>query len=172
MTDFNIPIPTDDLNAKPVFLMPAGWYGTTLQTGAEIAQNDSGWKGVRIPFAGFTSKKDGKTYERDRRFQITVENPNSDKSVEIGRQQATAVAVAFGLAEDTTTPEGKTAKRMTASSPEELVEQLNSVAGSPCDVYITTKKRKRDGAVVMRDDGQGPVIDNEVSRVAAFGEGK
>ena len=171
MTDFNIPVPTDDLDAKPTFLIPNGWYGTTLQPGAEAVSNDNGWRGLRAPFSGFASKKDGKVYEKDRRYQVTVESDNPD-AVRIGLEQRTALAAAFGLTEDTTTPDGKPAKRLTASSIEEFVEQLNSVAGSPADVYITTKKRKRDGKVVMRDDGNGPVMDNEISRVAAAGTGK
>lgn len=169
-SDFNVPVPTEELDRKPDFLMPAGWYETTLQNGAEAVGNDNGWKGIRVPFAGFRSKKDGKVFEKDRRFQVTTAHANPE-TVRIGREQLTAIAVAFGLAEDTTV-NGKPAKRMTANNPEEFVEQLNSVAGSPCDVYITTKKRKRDGKVVLRDDGNGPVMDNEISRVAAAGAGK
>lgn len=167
---FNIPVPTEELNAKPSFLMPAGWYQSTLQTGAEIKSNDNGWSGIRLPFAGFTSKKDGTTFDKDRNYQITI--AGSDKAVEIGRKQLVAAAAAFGLTEDTVDANGKPAKRLTATSPEELVEQFNSVAGSPCDVYVTTKKRTRGKEVVMRDDGNGPVMDNEISAVAAFGEGK
>lgn len=171
MTDFNIPVPQEDLDRKPSFLMPPGWYGTTLQSGAEVVGNDNGWKGIRVPFAGFVSKKDGKTYDKDRRYQITTESENAD-ATRIGAEQRTALGVAFGLAEDTTTPDGKTAKRLTAATPEEFVEQLNAVAGSPCDVYVKAKKRERGGQVVMRDDGAGPVMDNEISRVAASGSGK
>lgn len=171
MTDFNIPVSVDELDAKPSFLLPAGWYQSTLQPGTEKVSNDSGWEGIRIPFSGFTSKKDGSVSEKDRRFQITTAH-ESEKTVAIGRKQLVSVGVAFGLTEDVTGPDGKAAKRLTAQSPDELVEQLNAVAGSPCDVYITTKKRKRDGKVVMRDDGNGPVMDNEISQVAALGQGK
>lgn len=170
MSDFNIPVPQDELDAKPSFLMPAGWYTTTLQPGAEEKGNDNGWKGVRIPFAGFTSKADGKTYDKNRNYQVTT--AGSEKAVAIGRKQLVEIAVAFGLAEDTTTPDGKAAKRLTATSVEEFLSQLNSVAGSPCDVYVTAKPRKRDGKVVQRDDNTGPVMDNEISRVAAAGQGK
>jgi hypothetical protein len=167
---FNIPVPTEELNAKPSFLMPAGWYQSTLQAGAEIKSNDNGWSGIRLPFAGFVSKKDSTTFEKDRNYQITI--AGSDKAVAIGRKQLVAAAAAFGLTEDTVDDNGKPAKRLTATSPEELVEQFNGVAGSPCDVYVTTKKRTRGKEVVMRDDGNGPVMDNEISAVAAFGEGK
>lgn len=170
MTNFNVPVPQEDLDRKPSPLMPNGWYGTTLQSGAELADNGAGWRGIRLPFAGFTSKKDGKTYDRERRFQITVESTN-EEAERIGREQYTAAAAAFGLTEATTV-NGRPAQRVIASSPEELVEQFASVAGSPCDVYVTTKKRKRDGQIVMRDDGAGPVLDNEISRVAAPGAGK
>lgn len=169
--DFNIPVPTDELNEKPSFLMAAGWYQTTLQPGAELAENNNGWQGIRLPFQGFTSKKDGKQYDKDRRYQITIAATNA-QAVAIGRKQMVQAAAAFGLTEDTVDGNGKAAKKLTAGSPEELVEQLNAVAGTPCDVYVTVKKRKRDGQVVMRDDGTGPVMDNEISSVAAFGEGK
>lgn len=167
---FNVAVPVEELNAKPSFLMPAGWYQSTLQAGAELKANDTGWKGIRLPFAGFTSKKDGASFDKERNYQITIEG--SDKAVEIGRKQLVAAAAAFGLTEDTVDANGKPAKRLTATSPEELVEQFNAVAGSPCDVYVTTKKRKRGKEIVMRDDGNGPVMDNEISAVAAFGEGK
>ena len=176
--DFNVPIPTDDLDRKPDFLIPAGWYESTLQAGTENvvgSKTDAAgapvWRGIRVPFAGFASKKEpGKSFDRSRNFQITTHSTN-DKAKQIGREQLTAVAVAFGLAEDTTVA-GKPAKRMTASNAEELASQLNDVAGSPCDVYVSVKKRTRDGKPVMRDDGQGPVMDNEISRVAAYGTGK
>ncbi len=111
MSDFNIAVPQDELDAKPQFVLPAGWYGTTLQAGAEIVGNDNGWKAVRVPFAGFTAKS-------------------------------------------------------------EFVVQLNGVAGSPCDVYMTVKPRKRDGKVVTKEGTNDPVLDNEISRVAGAGQGK
>lgn len=169
--DFNVPVPQDELDAKPNFLMPVGWYHTTLQGGAQVVEgtNSPDWRGIRVPFSGFTGK-DGKTFEKDRNYQITV-GSNSEQAKEIGRKQAVELGVAFGLTEDVTV-NGKPAKRLTAGSPEELVEQLGAVVGSPCDVYVTVKKRKRDGAIVMRDDNTGPVMDNEISRVAAYGAGK
>jgi hypothetical protein len=171
MSNFNVPVPTDELDAKPSFLMPAGWYQTTLQPGAQVVSNDSGWAGIRVPFQGFTSKKDGKVFDKDRNFQVTTAHSNPE-TVRIGMQQLVALGAAFGLTEDTTDAAGKPAKRLTAESPEEFVEQLNAVAGSPCDAYVTTKKRTRGKQVVMRDDNTGPVMDNEISRVAAFGAGK
>lgn len=172
-SDFNVPVPQDELDAKPNFLMPAGWYASTLQGGAQLVEgtNNPSWRGVRVPFSGFTSKKDGKVYEKDRNYQITVASENA-QAVQIGRKQLVELGAAFGLTEDVTGPDGKPAKRLIAQSPQEFVEQLNAVAGSPADVYVTTKKRKRDGKIVMRDDNTGPVMDNEVSRVAKFGEGK
>ena len=171
--DFNVPVPQDELDAKPSFLMPAGWYATTLQPGAQVVEgtNTPSWRGIRVPFSGFTSKKDGAEFTKDRNYQITVASDNA-QAKKIGQQQCVALAVAFGLAEDCTDANGKPSKRLTASSPEEFAEQLNGVAGSPCDAYVTTKKRKRDGQVVIRDDNSGPVMDNEISRVAAFGSGK
>lgn len=179
-SDFNIPVPTDELDARPVFEpMPAGWYtNVTLQGGAQAVDGkklDSAgnpkWRGIRIPFSGFTSKKDGKVFERDRNYQITTFSDNA-KALQIGRQQLTALAVAFGLAEDAFDAAGKPAKRMTATSPEEFVSQLNAVAGSPCDAFVKIVKRTRDGVVVQRDDNSGPVLDNEISAVAALGAGK
>src|SRR5690242_14412739 len=169
-TDFNVAVPTEELERKPSFLMPNGWYESTFQGGAELASNDNGWQGVRIPFSGFRNKADGKTYAKDRRYQITTKSDNADAK-RIGREQLTAVAVAFGLAKDVTV-NGKPAKQIIAGSAEEFVAQLNAVAGSPCDVYVTTKARKRDGAVVQKEDGSGPVQDNEISRVAPLGQGK
>ncbi len=169
-TDFNVPVPQDELDAKPSFLLANGWYGTTLQPGAAVVSNDNGWAGIRTPFSGFTDRA-GKTTEKERNYQLTTAHANPE-TVKIGRKQAVELAIAFGLAETVTGPDGKPAQRLTASTPEEFVEQLNSVAGSPCDVYVTTKKRKRDGKVVMRDDNTGPVMDNEITRVAAFGTGK
>lgn len=169
-TGFNVPIPTDELNQTPSFLLDAGWYQATVQSGTELKDNGNGWQGIRVPFQGFLSKKDGKMFDRDRNYQITTASGN-DQATAIGRKQALELAVALGLAEDTTVG-GKPAKRMTASSPEEFVEQLNSVAGTVIDVYVTVKKRKRDGKIVMRDDNTGPVMDNEISRVAPYGEGK
>ena len=171
-TDFNVPVSQDELDSKPSFLMPTGWYGSTLQPGAQLVDgtNTPSWRGIRVPFSGFTGK-DGKTYEKDRNYQVTVASEN-DKAVSIGRKQLVEIAVAFGLAEDAKDASGKAAKRLTASTPEEFVEQLAGVAGSPCDVYVTVKKRKRDGQVVQRDDNTGPVMDNEISRVAVFGAGK
>jgi hypothetical protein len=167
--DFNVAVPQDELDAKPNFLLANGWYGSTIQAGAQVVSNDNGWAGIRIPFSGFTDKA-GKTVEKDRNYQITTASSN-EQAKSIGRKQMVELAIAFGLAE-TTTVAGKPAQRLTANSPEEFVAQLNSVAGSPCDVYVTTKKRKRDGQVVMRDDNTGPVMDNEISRVAEFGKGK
>jgi hypothetical protein len=176
-TDFNVAVPQDELDAKPNFLMEPGWYHTTIQGGAQVVSNDNGWAGVRVPFSGFASKRDpAKTYEKDRNYQITTGSSNA-QAKSIGAKQAVELAAAFGLAEETKV-DGKPAKRLTATgrTPEEFwtnfVEQLNAVAGSPCDVYVVTKKRKRDGVVVMRDDNTGPVMDNEISRVAAYGEGK
>lgn len=169
-TDFNVPIPQDELDAKLSFLMSAGWYSTTLQGGAQVVKNNSGWEAVRVPFSGFTSKKDAKVYEKERTYQVTTKSDN-EQAREIGNRQRVELGVAFGLAEDVKI-NGKPAKRLTADSPEAFVEQLNAVAGSPCDVYVVAKKRKRDGAVVMRDDNTGPVMDNEITRVVAFGEGK
>ena len=172
--DFNIPVPQDELDAKPTFLMPAGWYTTTLQPGTEAVGNDNGWAGVRIPFAGFTSKADGKTFDRSRNYQVTTAaapGPKAEQAVSIGRKQLVEIAVAFGLAEQTTV-DGKPAQRLTATSVEEFIAQLGSVAGSPCDVYVTAKQRKRDGKVVQRNDATGPVMDNEISRVAPAGQGK
>ena len=169
--DFNIPVPQDELDAKPSFLMPAGWYTTTLQPGTEAVGNDNGWAGVRIPFAGFTSKADGKTFDKSRNYQITTESSN-EQAKQIGRKQRVELAVAFGLAEDTTDASGKSAKRLTANSLDEFIAQLNSVGGSPCDVYVSVKTRKRGKTVVQKEDGSGPVMDNEISRVAAAGQGK
>ncbi len=170
--DFNVAVPQEELDARPAGALDPGWYTSTIQGGAEEASgtNSPNWRGIRIPFAGFTSKKDGKTYDRDRNYQITTAGDNAE-SVRIGRQQMVALAVAFGLAEDTTV-DGKPAKRLTANSPAEFIAQLNAVAGSPCDVYLTRKPRKRNGVVVMRDDNTGPVMDNEISRVAELGKGK
>lgn len=174
--DFNVAVPQDELDAKPNFLMPAGWYATTLAGGAQVVSNDNGWKGIRIPFSGFTSKVDGKSFEKDRNYQITTDSEN-EQAKSIGAKQAVELAAAFGLAEDATV-NGKPAKRLTATGATRdefwanFVEQLNAVAGSPCDVYVTTKKRKRGKEIVMRDDKTGPVMDNEISRVAELGKGK
>lgn len=171
--DFNVAVPQDELDARPNFKpMPVGWYQTTIQAGTQIVEgkNNPNWRGIRVPFSGFSFKKTGETFEKDRNYQVTTAGDNAE-SVRIGRQQLVALAVAFGLAEDTTV-DGKPAKKLTANSIEEFVDQLNAVAGSPCDVYGTNKKRTRNGAVVMRDDGQGPVMDFEITRVAALGEGK
>ena len=166
---FGIPVPQDELDAKPSFLLANGWYGSTLQAGAEVVKNDNGWAGVRIPFAGF-SNRDGKTFDKSRNYQITTESSN-EQAKQIGRKQRVELAVAFGLAEDTTV-DGKTAKRLTANSLDEFIAQLNSVGGSPCDVYVSVKTRKRGKAVVQKEDGSGPVMDNEISRVAPAGQGK
>ena len=176
--DFNVPVPTDELDARPTFEpMPAGWYASTLQGGVQTVDGkkldstgNPTWKGLRAPFEGFTSR-DGKVTERSRNYQVTTYSDNA-KAKAIGKQQLTQLARAFGLTEDTVDGEGKPAQRMTATSPEELATQLNAVAGSPCDVYIKIVKRKRDGVVVIRDDGKGPVLDNEISAVAPLGQGK
>jgi hypothetical protein len=167
--DFSIPVPTDELNAKPSSLLPNGWYLATFGGGAELLDNGNGWQGIKVPLSGFVGR-DGKTYDRDRRYQVTVAS-SSQAAVDIGRRQLVEAAQAFGLAEDTTV-NGKPAKRLTCSTPAEFVEQLNALAGTPVDVYVTTKARKRNGQPVMRDDGAGPVMDNEVSRIAAAGTGK
>jgi hypothetical protein len=39
-------------------------------------------------------------------------------------------------------------------------------------VYVTVKNRKRGKTVVMKEDGSGPVQDNDIARVAAAGQGK
>lgn len=174
--DFNVAVPQDELDAKPSFLMPAGWYATTLAGGAQVVSNDNGWKGIRVPFSGFAAKSDGKSYEKDRNYQITTDSAN-EQAKAIGAKQAVELAAAFGLAEETVV-NGKPAKRLTAQgrTPDEFwanfVEQLNAVAGSPCDVYVTVKKRKRGKEIVMKDDNSGPVMDNEISRVAELGAGK
>lgn len=166
---FSIPVPQDELDSKPSFLLPNGWYGSTIQPGAEVVKNDNGWAGVRIPFAGFTNRE-GKAFDKSRNYQVTTKSDNV-QAAQIGAKQLVQIAVAFGLAEETTVA-GKPAQKLTASDAAEFVEQLNGVAGSPCDVYVTTKKRKRGKEIVMRDDGNGPVLDNEISAVAAAGQGK
>lgn len=172
--DWNVPVPQETLDRKPSFLMPAGWYASVLQAGSEIvgSDNNPSWKAIKVPFAGFASKKDSTQNFPDKTRDARYTIAGTDQAVQIGREQLTALAVAFGLAEDTVDAEGKPAKRMTATSPEDFVSQLNAVAGTPCDVYITVKNRKRGKTVVMKEDGSGPVQDNDIARVAAAGQGK
>ena len=165
---FNVKVPNEDLKPRGFEMMPAGEYRTTLQSGAEVVGNSNGWAAVRLPFSGFTDKT-GKTFQRDRAVQYTTENAGSPQAVEIGQRALIAAATAFGLTEDTTGDDGKPAQKLTASSMDELVAQFNSVAGTEVEVYLTVKKRKKGGQVVLKDDGT-PVLDNEIARVSAIKE--
>lgn len=165
MTDslFDIAVPNDDL-AKPAFEpLPVGSYRATLEPGVEKVGNDNGWEAVRLPFANFVDAA-GKTHSRNMRAQFTIANKTSEQAVQIGRAALIGAAAAFGLTR-TVDVGGKPAQQLLAKDIDELVTQLNSVAGSEASVYVKVQKRKRDGKVVMKDNGE-PVLDNEISRVS------
>lgn len=151
---FEVTVPTETLDARPSGgPMPTGPYRSVLQSGTELAQNDRGWVGIRLPFLGFEGKG-GSFPERAERAQFTVSNPSSPQSETIGAQQIINAARAVGIAE-----QDGDGWRLTATSPEELVEQFNSVAGTPAGVYVKTKPSQN-----LKDDGT-PFINNEITRV-------
>lgn len=181
MTDdiFSLAVPADDLKAPTHENMPAGLYVTTMQPGASIAENTSGWKGVRLPFAGFEGRAKGtnggapvatgKNFPgKSLNAQFTVELATSPEAVKIGMRGLMGAAQAFGLTEEVEiagedgTP--KKALKLLASGYPELVQQLNEAAGHQVLVYVALKPRKRNGAPVLNED-QTPVLDNEIQRV-------
>ncbi len=156
---FNLTVPEEELDKRPDGgPMPAGAYKSTLQTGAELVNNDTGWKGLRIPFAGFASTKNGAvTFDREIRAQFTFEHATSTQAVEIGQRNIIGAARAFGLTEEV-----GGGHKLTASSYEELISQLDAVAGTEVEVYVKAKASNR-----LKDDGT-PFINNEIARVSAL----
>lgn len=160
---FDVAVPNEDLT-KPAFeVLPVGAYRATLQPGAEKVGNDSGWEAVRLPFANFVDTA-GKTHARNVRAQFTTKHATNTQTVQIGTAALIGAAAAFGLTQ-TVDVEGKPAQKLVAKDMDELVAQFNSVAGSEASVYVKVQKRKRDGKVVTKDNGE-PVLDNEISRVS------
>ena len=163
---FDVSVPNEELQAPAFELLPAAAYATTLQVGTQLVQNDTGWKGIRLPFAGFRNTKTGQEFAgRQLNAQYTYEHANS-QAVEIGTRGIIEAASAFGLTQ-TVDVDGKPSQKLTASSMEELVTQFNQVAGSEVEVYVALKERKRAGQVVRKEDGTS-VMDNEVKRVSAL----
>jgi hypothetical protein len=81
-------------------------------------------------------------------FQREWVTQNSAEAQRIGRQRLTQVAKAIGIAEEVTTPEGKTAHKLpAASSPAELGEMFAAFAGTRVSQYITKKKRSDTGDI-------------------------
>lgn len=119
-----------------------------------------------MPFQGFEGTKKqtlGQSFpQRDASAKFTFAHDTSAEAVRIGREAIIGAAVAFGLAQEVTNAEGKKAYRLTANSPDELVSQFNSVAGSPATVYVTAKKSD-----TLKADGT-PFINNDVSRISAL----
>lgn len=163
---FTLAVPDDTLEGPSFEPLPTGTYRTTLQPGAELASNDSGWKAVRLPFSGFRDTKSGKESQRNVRAQFTYESPKSAEAVRIGLEMIVGAAHALGLTEPTVTPEGKTAQKLTAANMEELVQQFNQMAGTEVEVYMTAQVRKRHGSPVLKADGTA-FLDNEIKRVSA-----
>jgi len=163
---YSISVPEEDLAPPSFEPMPSGAYRSTLQGGVELASNDKGWVGIRLPFSGFVSEKNGKSYDRNLRAQFTLAHETSEAAVEIGQRAVVGAAKAFGLVEQTMTDEGKPAFKLTAESNDDLVDQFNSVAGSEAIVYVKTGPRKRGGEVQLKDDGE-PWIDSEITRISA-----
>ena len=164
---FEVTVPDSELEAPAFEPMPAGAYVTTLQPGASLASNQTGWKGIRLPFSGFRSTNGKGEFTRSLRAQFTYEHATSPRAVEIGRQGIVGAAAAVGLTEPSQTADGKAGQRLTAKSYEELVEQFNAMAGTEVEVYIVAKARMRNGQAVQRNDGTGVVMDNEIRNVRA-----
>lgn len=170
-TLFDMTVPEDELQPQGFEPMPTALYRATLQPGAEIATNDAGWKGIRLPFAGFTDTKTGKHFKQAQRAQFTVEHPNGGQPVEIGQRNVIGAASAFGLAEVSQNGEGAKSYKLAAGSYEELVEQFNAVAGAEALVYVKTgpRRRKNEAGVhelQLKDDGTA-WIDSEIKSVRA-----
>jgi len=168
MTDnlFDVTVPDSELEAPAFEPIPTGPYRTTLQAGSGLVENGKGWKAIRIPFLGFRDPKSGKEWQRSLNAQLTYENPNSPKSVQIGFAAIIGAAAALGLTEPTTTADGKPAQKLTAADMDELVSQLNQMAGTEVEVYVTAGPRKRAGVVQLKADGT-PFLDNEIKRISA-----
>lgn len=163
---FDVAVPDSELET-PVFQpVPTGAYRTTLQAGAEIVGNGNGWRAIRIPFQGFRDVKSGKEYARAVRAQFTFES-SSEQARQIGWRSIVGAAAAFGLTEPTVDAAGKAAQKPTVSTPEELIEQFNQMAGTEVEVYLTAKARMKGGQPVLKQDGQ-PYMDNEIKRVSAI----
>ena len=156
---FNLTVPQEELDKPAEYTpMPAGPYKSTLQTGAELVSNDSGWRGLRIPFAGFASTRNGAiTFDREIRAQFTFEHATSAQAVEIGQRNIVGAARAFGLTEEV-----GDGHKLTASSYKELISQLDAVAGTEVEVYVKAKRSDR-----LKDDGS-PFINNEIGRVSTL----
>ena len=171
---FDIAVPDAELEAPAFQPIPTGPYTSKLshdpgtpRRAIELVSNANGWQAIRLPFTGFTGK-DGKTYGRTVAAQFTIKNPNSPKAASIGWQAVVGAAAAFGLTEPTTTPDGKPAQKVTAATPEELVEQFRAMAGTEAEVYLTAGPRMKGGNPVMKQDGSGPFMDNEIKNVRAL----
>lgn len=162
---FDVSVPDAELEAPAFEPIPTGAYRTTLQAGAELAQNASGWKGIRLPFQGFRDAKTGQEFQRALRAQFTYEHSNP-KAVQIGYQGIIGAAAALGLTEPTIDANGKPSQKLVATSMEELVSQFNQMAGTEVEVYVTVQERKKNGQVVTKQDGK-PFLDNEIKRISA-----
>lgn len=169
MTDlFNVAVPDSDLQAPGFNPMPTAAYRTTLQAGTQLVQNDRGWKGIRLPFAGFTNDKSNESFDRPLNAQFTYELVSSPVSVEIGIKGIIGAAQAFGLTQ-TITADGVSSQKLTATSYEQLVDQFNQMAGSECEVYVSLQPRKRNGQIVYKEGSTtDPVMDNEIKRISAL----
>lgn len=164
---FDVVVPDEEL-ARPAFEpLPTGVYQTTLM-GAEEVSNADGWHGVRLTFEGFTGAN--REWNRTLRAQFTTAHPTSQQAVQIGYSGLIGAAAAFGLTQPTTTPDGKTGQKLVATSTEELVGQLQQVAGTVVEVYVKTGVRKKQGKIVLKDDGT-PWVDSEVKRISPIQKG-
>jgi len=168
MTDlFDVSVPDSDLAAPGFTPMPTAAYRTTLQAGTQLVQNDRGWKGIRLPFAGFRNDKSNDEFERQLNAQFTYELASSPVSVEIGIKGIIGAAQAFGLTHSVTT-DGKSSQKLTATSYEQLVDQFNQMAGSECEVYVSLQPRKLNGQIVYKEGTTDPVMGNEIKRISAL----
>ena len=170
---FTVSVPDDALEAPAFELMPTGAYRSTLQGGARVDETN-GWRRLHLPFRGFASAKLGKEFgAKTLEARFPVEAPagaaeGAVKAASIGQQAVIGAAAALGLTESVQAADGKTHQKLVANSYDELVAQFNAMAGTDVEVYVVAKPRMRNNAPVLRQDGTGPVMDNEIRNVRAL----
>lgn len=192
MSLFGTPVPTSKLGPRAFALLPTGRYRGRLDK-VELRTNDDGWHAISTEWtvlatidgeATFKQGEDEYAISRTRRFMVTTQPGGStakaEQQMEIAQEQMAQLFHALGIAEytDVENPEtGETEQAVDLSSFEtedDLLEALQDAYGSEAGLYIKQEPRQRkiggQRQIVQRDDGSGPMIDDNIKAVFALDE--
>jgi hypothetical protein len=165
-----ISVPQDDLQPEYIGL-PDGRYQADF-TGAQLVENDTGWRAIEASFENFTTG-DGATQvattfkgrelaldlaARTKRARYTIAHTNP-QAVQIGARDIARLAQAIGAASN-----GDGAVTVAGDTPEEVVATLAGRAGVRVNLNIKNRPRKRAKIVQTNEKGE-PIIDDEITRV-------